>query len=214
VLGPIIGGFAAQAKGWKWPIWELLWLCGFTVIVLIVWFPETNAETILLRRARRIRKRTDIQNVFSESEIRQAHMDAYEVLFESLWRPFQLMMEPVILYVDIYIAIGYATFYCECFLSINQRHDFDIRPLVWFEAFPLVYNDIYHFSLGESGLPFIGLLVSAGITGACYLTYNYYVTERDFKRTGIIIPESRLIVALVAAPFGPVSLLLFGKHFM
>jgi DHA1 family multidrug resistance protein-like MFS transporter len=113
VLGPIVGGFAAEANGWKWPIWELLWLCGFTVIVLIFWFPETNAETILLRRARRIRKRTGIQNIFSESEIRQAHMETSEVLFESLWRPFQLMMEPVIFYVDIYIAIGYATFYCE-----------------------------------------------------------------------------------------------------
>ncbi|KAF5325519.1 hypothetical protein D9619_009703 [Psilocybe cf. subviscida] len=192
VLGPIVGGFAAEAKGWKWPIWELLWLCGFTIIVLIFWFPETNAETILLRRARRIRKRTGVQNIFSESEIRQAHMHTSEVLFESLWRPFQLMMEPVIFYVDIYIAIGYATFY------------------LWFEAFPLVYNDIYHFSLGESGLPFIGLLLSAAITGACYLTYNYYVIERDYKRTGIIIPESRLIVALVAAPFGPISLLVFG----
>lgn len=84
---------------------------------------------------------------------------------------------------------------------------------MWFEAFPLVYNDIYHFSLGESGLPFIGLLLSAGITGACYLTYNYYVIERDYKRTGTIIPESRLVVALVAAPFGPISLFIFGKHF-
>ena len=82
--------------------------------------------------------------------------------------------------------------------------------LVWFEAFPLVYNDIYHFSLGESGLPFIGLLVSACITGAGYLTYNYYVIERDFKRTGTIIPESRLVIALFAAPFGPISLFIFG----
>ncbi|KAF5325000.1 hypothetical protein D9619_009780 [Psilocybe cf. subviscida] len=196
VLGPIIGGFAAQAKGWKWPIWELLWLCGFTIIVLVFWFPETNAETILLRRARRIRKRTGIQNIFSESEIRQAHMHTSEVVFESLWRPFQLMTEPVIFYVDIYIAIGYATFY------------------LWFEAFPLVYSDIYHFSLGESGLPFIALLLSAIIAGASYLTYNYYVIERDFKRTGTIIPESRLVVALIASPLGPISLFIFGKSFI
>ena len=29
VLGPLVGGFAAQAKGWTWTIWELMWLCEF-----------------------------------------------------------------------------------------------------------------------------------------------------------------------------------------
>ncbi len=25
VLGPLVGGFAAESKGWKWTIWELMW---------------------------------------------------------------------------------------------------------------------------------------------------------------------------------------------
>ena len=29
VLGPLVGGFATQAEGRSWTIWELMWLCGF-----------------------------------------------------------------------------------------------------------------------------------------------------------------------------------------
>lgn len=28
VLGPLVGGFAAEKKGWTWTIWELTWLSG------------------------------------------------------------------------------------------------------------------------------------------------------------------------------------------
>ncbi|KAJ6276456.1 major facilitator superfamily domain-containing protein [Bipolaris maydis] len=36
VLGPLVGGFAVMAKGWKWTIWETTWLSGFCFIVLMV----------------------------------------------------------------------------------------------------------------------------------------------------------------------------------
>ncbi|KAH9478397.1 Caffeine resistance protein 5 [Psilocybe cubensis] len=192
LLGPIMGGFAAMANGWKWPIYELLWLTGFTLILLIFWYPETNAETILLQRAQRIRKRTGMQHLTSDSEDKQAHLAFSSIIFESLLRPFQLMTEPVILYLNLYIALGYAIFY------------------LWFEAFPLVYIEIYHFNLGTSALPFMGLLITACLTGACYLIYNKYVIEATFLRTGAIIPESRLTIALFAAPFGPIALFIFG----
>lgn len=31
-LGPLVGGFAAEAKGWTWTIWELMWLSGFAMV--------------------------------------------------------------------------------------------------------------------------------------------------------------------------------------
>lgn len=44
VLGPVVGGFAAQAKGWTWTIWILLWLSGATCAFLIFLLPETGAH--------------------------------------------------------------------------------------------------------------------------------------------------------------------------
>jgi hypothetical protein len=35
---------------------------------------------------------------------------------------------------------------------------------LWFEAFPLVFIDIYHFNLSLSGLPFLAFIVTGVIT--------------------------------------------------
>lgn len=35
---------------------------------------------------------------------------------------------------------------------------------LWFESFPLVFRDIYHFNLGVSGLPYLSFVVVACIT--------------------------------------------------
>jgi DHA1 family multidrug resistance protein-like MFS transporter len=43
----------------------------------------------------------------------QANMSAYVVAVESLLRLFQLMTEPVVLYVNVYLALAYAIFYRE-----------------------------------------------------------------------------------------------------
>ena len=83
---------------------------------------------------------------------------------------------------------------------------------MWFEAFPLVYIDIYHFNLGTAGLPFIGLMVSCIITSIGYVAWNYYHVEPEFKRTGVFVPESRMLVALIASVFIPVSLFIFGPY--
>ena len=69
VLGPLVGGFAAEAKGWRWTIWELMWLSGFCLVVLIFFLPETSSTNILYRRAKRLRKLTGKGNLRTEGEI-------------------------------------------------------------------------------------------------------------------------------------------------
>lgn len=75
VLGPLVGGFAFSAKGWTWTIWELLWISGFTLVVLFILLPETFAPNILSRRARRIRRLTNDQRYASEAEIEIARIN-------------------------------------------------------------------------------------------------------------------------------------------
>jgi MFS transporter, DHA1 family, multidrug resistance protein len=68
-LGPLAGGFAVQAKGWTWSIWELMWVSGFTLVLLFFCLPETSGANILLRRASRIRRVTRNSTLKSASEI-------------------------------------------------------------------------------------------------------------------------------------------------
>ena len=81
---------------------------------------------------------------------------------------------------------------------------------MWFEAFPLVFSDIYHFNLGVSGLPFIGIIVGAIVSFIVYCLYVYYYLNPKWVREGTLAPEERLKLAVVSGFMIPISLLIFG----
>ncbi|KAF9524757.1 major facilitator superfamily domain-containing protein [Crepidotus variabilis] len=192
ITGPVIGGFAAQANGWKWPIYELLWISGFSLIFLSLLLPETMESTILLRRAQRLRKLTGNPNLRSQSEIDQANMSRREVAYESLVRPFILAMEPAVLFANLYLGLVYSVFY------------------LWFEAFPIVFNGIYQMNLGVGSLPYLGFIVSGAITYTVYCLYLRYHLEPRYAKHGMLKPEARLEIGLMASISIPISLFMFG----
>ncbi|KAJ7232962.1 major facilitator superfamily domain-containing protein [Mycena haematopus] len=175
ITGPVIGGFAAQAEGWRWPMMELLWITSFAVVFLSLLLPETYGPTVLLRRAHRLRKLTGNPELRTAAEREEESKTASSVMYESLVRPFVLAKEPTLAFANIYLGFVYAIFY------------------LWFEAFPLVFNGIYHFNEGVGGLPFLAFIVSGS------LTYTVYFA-----------PEIRLEIGLMASIFIPTSVLLFG----
>ncbi|KAI5481913.1 MFS transporter, DHA1 family, multidrug resistance protein [Pseudohyphozyma bogoriensis] len=193
VLGPAIGGFAAQANGWRWPFYILLWISGFALILLSLFLPETLDATILLRRAQRLRKLTGNPHLRSQSEIDAAEgQTLLQVAMHNFVMAFRLSVEPAIGFANVYIGLIYAIFY------------------LWFEAFPLVFTDVYHFNLGLSGLPFLGFVVSGAITFFFYVIYNKVHMEPRYMKNADIQPEVRLELAIVASIFIPISLFLFG----
>ena len=156
VLGPLIGGFAAQHKGWTWTIWELLWLSGAALIVLFFFLPETSSANILYRRSRRLRKLTGRQDLKSEGEVESEHMTGKDIVMMSLIRPFDLTFtEPILFALNLYIALIYGLLY------------------VWFESFAIVFVEIYGFNLGEEGLSFLGILIGAVVVVPPFFLYLY-----------------------------------------
>lgn len=99
------GGFAAQAKGWRWPIYELIWISGFSLAFLSLLLPETLEANILLKRAQRLRKLTGNPELRSQSEIDQASLSRNEVLYNSLVRPFILASEPAVFFLNLYLGL-------------------------------------------------------------------------------------------------------------
>lgn len=83
-------------------------------------------------------------------------------------------------------------------------------PCRWFESFPLVFNDIYHFSLGTAGLPFLAFVVSGAITFTGYMLYQKYHMEPRLAANPDTPVEARLELGLFAAIFVPISQLMFG----
>lgn len=56
-----------------------------------------------------------------------------------------------------------------CAPSNAYQNDSCSYIILQFEAFPLVFNDIYHFNLGVGSLPFAAFVVTGGITVSIYL---------------------------------------------
>ena len=192
-LGPIIGGFSVTAENWHWSQWEMLWMNGPAFLCFFFFLPETSSANILLRRAQRLRKLTGDTNLRAQSEIDQAKMTARDVAVEALWRPFQLMLlDPSIAFTATYTAIIYGIFYS------------------FFEAFPLVYEEMYHFNLGELGLTFLSVTVGVVLAIAWYWWYIRYRLEPSIRAYGLGSPERRLIPALYVTWSVPAGLFLFG----
>ncbi|KAJ7484680.1 major facilitator superfamily domain-containing protein [Mycena latifolia] len=196
ITGPVIGGFAAQAESWRWPMMELLWITSFAVVFLSLFLPETYEPTILLRRAQRLRKLTGNPELRTATERNEESQGMREVIYESLVRPFVLAKEPALAFANIYLGFVYAIFY------------------LWFEAFPLVFIDIYHFNQGVSGLPFLAFIVSGSLTYTVYCFYQKYHIAPRYARAAAanteVAPEIRLEIGLMASIFIPTSVLIFG----
>jgi DHA1 family multidrug resistance protein-like MFS transporter len=192
-LGPLISGFSVTAKNWHWSQWEMLWMNGPVLLFLFFFLPETSSNNILLRRATRLRALTGDNRLKAQSEIDQAKMTPREVANEALWRPFQLIvLDPSIAFIAVYAALIYGIMYS------------------FFEAFPLVYEAMYHFNLGQMGLSFLSVTVGVILAIATYWTYLYVVVGPEIRANGEGPPERRLRPALVATWLLPAGLFMFA----
>jgi DHA1 family multidrug resistance protein-like MFS transporter len=58
--------------------------------MMLISLPETSSSNILLRRARRLRKVTGNGNLLAQSEIDQVGMNAGDIAYEALIKPWQI----------------------------------------------------------------------------------------------------------------------------
>jgi DHA1 family multidrug resistance protein-like MFS transporter len=104
-IGPLIAGFAVQAKGWRWGLWEIVWLTAPILIVFLFAYPETSADNILRRRAQRLRKLTGRKTIKSKSEIDQENLRASEVFWDAIIKPIEIMIkDPAVAFTNLYVS--------------------------------------------------------------------------------------------------------------
>ncbi|KAH8424832.1 uncharacterized protein LDX57_002575 [Aspergillus melleus] len=157
-LGPVISAFAVTASGnWRLSLWEVFGMATFTFVVMFLTFPETSAATILLRRARRLRKRLGDRRYISQSEISEAKLSSRQTVANALIRPLQItVLDPAVLFTNVYSSYSYGVYYS------------------FFEAFPLVYTDIYGFDLGLTGAAFLSIVGASLLGTLLYLIYIHW----------------------------------------
>ncbi|KZN88963.1 Transporter [Penicillium chrysogenum] len=192
-LGPVLSVFSIAEKGWRWAMWEILWMSAPILILMVICLPETSADNILLRRAERLRRFTGNTKLFSQSEITQNRQKFYNMLLDSLVKPVEIMVkDPAILFANVYTSLVYGIYYS------------------FFEAFPLVYPAKYGFDAKDVALIFISIIIGCAVAVVVYIVYLYTSLMPDLKANGRRPHEHRLPPALFAS-FGPtIGLFIFA----
>ncbi|KAK6396581.1 hypothetical protein LTR65_008479 [Meristemomyces frigidus] len=183
-VGPVLAGFAVPVLGWRWSLWEMLIISGPIWVLMALCMPETSADNILYRRAACLRALTGNDRLRSQSEIAQGQVAFATILRQALIKPIEIsILDPAVLFVNYYS---------------------------FFEAFPLVYSEIYHFNLGLLATSFLCILVSCILGVSTYTAYLWFYLEPDIKKNGLRVQESWLRPAMIAVFMPTVGLFIFA----
>ncbi|KAI0441394.1 MFS general substrate transporter [Xylaria telfairii] len=192
-LGPVICGFLAESKGWKWVAGLVTILSGVCWLLGLFLVPETYAPVLLRHRAVRLSKLTG--KVYkSKLDITRTPQTSKELFYSAIVRPWVLLFrEPIVAICSIYIAIIYGTLYLS------------------FAAFPVVFEGHRGWSQGVSGLSFIAIMVGQ-ILGIIYAVLDVPRYKRIVHRSpdGRAPPEAWLAPSMVGAVAIPIGLFWFA----
>lgn len=152
-LGPVIGGFAAQFKGWRWTQWCTIFV-GLAATALIMPMSETHKKTILQRRA----KKLGVAPPPGPPVKGLAY--AKMLITITLIRPLNMLFtEPIVALLSLYTAFTFSVLFA------------------FFAAYPYTFETVYGFSTWQYGLTFlgIGLGVLLAVLTAMIVNRVYYL---------------------------------------
>ncbi|WWC62210.1 uncharacterized protein I303_104805 [Kwoniella dejecticola CBS 10117] len=194
VLGPIVGGYVTQTCGYRWVYWIQFIYASVVTVASIVLIPETYAPTILRRKAAQLNR---ISGKEGKGQVYIAKYDQVrktksEIIKIGLLRPFELLFTEVIVgCLAIYGAIIYGILY------------------LFFACFPLIYQEVRGWSVGQGGLAFLGMGFGLILGNILNPLGNYWYRKATVP--GIPTPpESRLPLACISAILFPVGLMWFA----
>ena len=196
VLGPVIGSYIGNGRigSWRWTEWITLILAGLVLCVIVLFQKETYPPLLLKWKAQHLRRITGDDRFQAELEITKTTL--WTRLKISLKRPFQLMIEPIVMLMALYLTVIYIVLFT--FLS----------------AYTYIFTETYEISQGLTNVIFVGMLIGV-LVAAPLVPFTYIRTKQDMKfhkseNGSHVNPEIRLWFAMLGAPAIPISLFWMG----
>jgi multidrug resistance protein len=192
-MGPLVGGFIGDFMYWRWIYYILLMFAGAVYVLACLLVPETHHNTILARRAKKLRKITGDEKYKTAKEIVPRSFG--ETAKITLCRPAQLLTEVIVFLVTIYMSVIYGLLY------------------MFFFAYPVIFMEGKGWSAHMTGLTFIPIMV-----GVIVSTILSPLVNKDYnKRAKVYIdrgqappPELRLCPMMIGCWFVPVGLFIYA----
>ncbi|KAJ7260114.1 multidrug resistance protein 4 [Mycena rebaudengoi] len=193
VIGPIAGGFISECLGFRWIFIVLALIAGGLALLGIPLLRETYAPVL---RARQLKKEFVEPDAERLREV--AAVTAQEGVSEKIW-------------INLSRAVILLTTSFICFiLSLYNSLMYGVYFLM-FVTFPPLFVDTYGFSVGISGLTYLGLGIGFFLASAIGAVINkqFYVKLAE-RNGGIGKPEFRIPAMIFGSLFVPVGLLWYG----
>ncbi|OQE62930.1 hypothetical protein PENNAL_c0254G04247 [Penicillium nalgiovense] len=184
-LGPVIGSFLVNRKGWRWTQCTMLLIAMCAIITTFI-ARETFHPVIKRRRFKNL-------GLSSPSPPFSSKLRNFTSV--ALLRPAQMILtEPIVALTCLYVACEFATLFS------------------FFAAFPLVFRDIYGFGMEASGLVFLSIVIGCLLGAITVLLCDILLYRRKAAsyRERQVPPEFRLYPSLIGSIGLPISLFWFG----
>ena len=179
-----------ESFSWRWTFWLMLILSSINTTLCIIFLHETYAPVLLARKASALQKETGRPH-------RPAIYDTASLLhriYRAIQRPLRILfLQPLVFIMAVYMSLIYGTLY------------------LLFTTFPIVFQDVYGFSPGITGLTYMGV----GLGFLLAILFGIPQIDKQYRRltaknNGVPMPEFRMPVANVGAVCIPISILWFG----
>ncbi len=187
VLGPVVGGFMSTVS-WRWSFWVALIYAGVSIVPLIL-LPETYGPILLERRAKKMRSEKDNPNIYAPIELEKKGFKQMATVI--LTRPIRMFLfEALVCVTCTYLALIFGILY------------------LYFEAYPIIFQGIYHMDAGVSALAFLPIAIGALIAGGCFLWYDGILrkAQQQNKPWAAVEESRRLPLACIGGPVFAASL--------
>ena len=185
-LGPVIGGFAAQFKGWRWTQWCTIFIA-VVAYAMVLPMPETYKKVILSRRA----KKYGVQGPPKPAPKGWPYIKL--ILTITLTRPIHMLFtEPIVLFFSLYNSFTFSVLFA------------------FFAAYPYTFTLVYHFNTWQYGLTFLGILIGVLCAVATAITLDRKIYFKKWKQAvqegkTLLPPEQRLYAAMVGSCTIPIG---------
>lgn len=191
-LAPMISGFISMNTTWRWTFWVAFILAVFT-LPLILTMPETYQPVILRQRAAILREVAQTDNIVTNSiaDLRRP-MELIKIV---LTRPLRMFAtEAIVFFSCLYLALIYGVFY------------------MTFQVYPLAFVNIYHMSIGISGLTFLPFGIGCVLAVLIFFQWDkYLLNAQQNAKPWSLRPESRrLPLMCLGGPLWAISLFWLG----
>ncbi|KAH8695023.1 major facilitator superfamily domain-containing protein [Talaromyces proteolyticus] len=193
-IGPIAGGFISENTTWRWIFYATSIADGLIQIVGLFALQETYTPTLLLRKAKKLRKETNDPTWHTEFE--DPNRSLLKTLSVSLRRPFILLAtQPIVQVLSVFMGYIYGLMY------------------LMLASFPTLWNspDYYNESVGIGGLNYISLGLGFFLGSQISARLNDRIYQRLTKQNnGVGRPEFRTPLLFVGAALIPTGLFIYA----